>query len=88
MGLQRAMLAKGARSVLVSLWNVSDESTAFLTERFYAHWLKDPDFPTKSEALRRAEADVRAEASNPNRPERRDWADPFYWAAFQVVGAS
>mgnify|MGYP006203286497 CR=1 FL=1 len=34
-GLQRAFLAKGARSVLASLWSVSDEATAQLMRRFY-----------------------------------------------------
>ena len=87
LGLQRAVLAKGARSVLVSLWNVSDESTLFLIQRFYHHWLHDANLPTKSEALRLAEADVRAEAHNARQPERRAWGDPFFWAGFQVVGA-
>lgn len=77
-GLQRAFLAKGARSVLVSLWNVSDESTALLMEGFYTHWLTDPDHPSKAEALRRAQEAVRA------RPEFRD---AKFWAAFQLVGA-
>ncbi len=77
-GLQRAFLAKGARSVLVSLWSVSDAATSLLMQRFYAHWLDDRDRPGKADALRRAQADVRS------RPEYRE---PRYWAAFQLVGA-
>ena len=77
-GLQRAFLARGARSVLVSLWNVSDEATELLMRRFYTHWLRDPDQPGKAEALRRAQQDVRAVPR---------FADPRYWAAFQLVGA-
>jgi CHAT domain-containing protein len=77
-GLQRAFLAKGARSVLVSLWSVSDEATELLMRRFYTHWLRDPDVPNKAEALRRAQRDVRAV------PRFRE---PRYWAAFQLVGA-
>lgn len=78
-GLQRAFLARGARSVLVSLWNVSDEATSLLMQRFYTHWLEDSDKPSRAESLRRAQGDVRA------RPEFRD---PRFWAAFQLVGAS
>ena len=77
-GLQRAFLAKGARSVLVSLWSVSDEATALLMKHFYTHWLGDTDHPSKAEALRRAQEDVRA------RPE---FHEPKYWAAFELVGA-
>jgi tetratricopeptide (TPR) repeat protein len=76
-GLQRAFLAKGARSVLVSLWSVSDEATEQLMRRFYAHWLRGS---SKAEALRRAQAEVRGE------PGSR-FHDPRYWAAFQLVGA-
>lgn len=76
-GLQRAFMARGARSMLVSLWSVSDEATAILMERFYHHWLVDPDQPAKSEALRRAQADLRA---------TRGFEEPRYWAPFQLVG--
>ena len=55
MGLQRGLLARGARSVLVSLWSVDDRATALLMEGFYRHWLNDPDGPSKAEALRRAQ---------------------------------
>ncbi|GLC24908.1 CHAT domain-containing tetratricopeptide repeat protein [Roseisolibacter agri] len=78
-GLQRAFLARGARSVLVSLWSVSDDATELLMRRFYSHWLRDADAPGKAEALRRAQRDVRAT------PRFRA---PRYWAAFQLVGAS
>jgi tetratricopeptide (TPR) repeat protein len=77
-GLPRAFLAKGARSVLVSLWSVSDEATRLLMERFYTHWLDDVDAPTKAQALQRASADVRATDG---------FEHPRFWAAFQVVGA-
>src|SRR6185503_10503519 len=55
-GLQRAFLAKGARSVLVSLWNVSDEATRVLMEAFYRHWLGRR--VGKADALRRAQEEV------------------------------
>ena len=74
-GLQRAFLARGARSVLVSLWSVSDRATDLLMRSFYSHWLAGKP---KAEALRRAQEEVRAI------PE---FADPRYWAAFQLVGA-
>jgi CHAT domain-containing protein len=78
-GFQRSFLAKGARSVLVSLWNISDEATVRLMKAFYTHWLDDADGPTKAEALRRAQEDLR------NTP---GFEDPLYWAAFQLVGAN
>lgn len=77
-GLQRAFLAKGARSVLVSLWSVGDDATELLMRRFYTHWLDDPGRPGKAESLRRAQRDVRATAG---------FEHPRYWAAFQLVGA-
>ncbi len=77
-GLARAFLARGARSVLMSLWDVDDAATAYLMRRYYAHWLDDRDLPGKHEALRRAQADMRAVPA---------FAAPRYWAAFQIVGA-
>ena len=77
-GLQRAFLGRGARSVLVSLWSVSDDATRMLMDRFYAHWLDDRDKPDKAESLRRAQTDVKKKA---------EFSAPRFWAAFQVVGA-
>lgn len=76
-GLQRAFLARGARSVLVSLWNVSDDATRALMERFYFHWLARR--LSKADALRKAQEDVRRVEA---------WREPRYWAAFQLVGAA
>ncbi|HET6230900.1 MAG TPA: CHAT domain-containing tetratricopeptide repeat protein [Longimicrobiaceae bacterium] len=77
-GLQRAFLARGARSVMVSLWSVSDRATEALMRGFYRHWLGDADGPGKAEALRRAQADVRGTAG---------MEPPVFWAAFQLAGA-
>jgi CHAT domain-containing protein len=77
-GLQRAILARGARSVLVSLWSVSDQATMMLMKSFYTHWINDRDRPAKAEALRRAQAEVRAKPA---------FEHPRFWAAFQLVGA-
>jgi CHAT domain-containing protein len=72
LGLMRGFLYAGARSLLVSLWNVNDQATMALMLRFYQEW--KPNTP-KSMALRRAMQAVREE--NPN---------PFYWAPFLLVG--
>jgi CHAT domain-containing protein len=76
-GLQRAFLARGAESVLASLWSVDDEATSHLMRQFYSHLLDDPDRPGRAEALRRAQADVRRVSG---------YEDPMYWAGFQLIG--
>ncbi len=72
LGLTRAFQYAGARSVLASLWSVSDDSTAELMKRFYGH-LKDGS--TKDEALRAAQREM-----------IQAGAEPFHWAAFQLSG--
>ncbi len=72
LGLMRGFLYAGARSLLVSLWNVDDESTTALMVDFYREWQKGA---AKSTALRSAMLAVRR--SQPN---------PFYWAPFLLVG--
>jgi CHAT domain-containing protein len=75
-GLQRALLGKGARSVLVSLWPMREEPAVQLLRAFFREWLQGADHPTKSEALRRAQLEVRERF-----PDARDWA------GFQLVGS-
>jgi tetratricopeptide (TPR) repeat protein len=76
LGLQRAFLAKGARTVISTLWSISDSESVYLVDQFYIHLTGDADKPSKAEALRRAQLDARAVNE-----------DPFYWAGFQVIGA-
>ena len=54
MNLARAFLTAGARSVVASLWDVDDRSTATLMESFYEH-LKGGS--TVNDALRQAQLD-------------------------------
>jgi len=72
LGFMRGFLYAGARSLLLSLWNVNDESTAALMAHFYREWQKGA---TKSSALRAAMLSVRDEHPH-----------PFYWAPFLLVG--
>ena len=73
-GLVRAFQFAGARSVLASLWSVSDVSTADLMKRFYGYLRGGR---SKDEALRAAQADF---------IRRQDFSHPFHWAAFQLSG--
>lgn len=75
-GLQRAFLAKGARSLLVSLWSVDDEATKSLMLRFYQHWVGGK---SKAESLRLAQQEM---------SRIPKYTNPRYWAAFQLVGAN
>jgi CHAT domain-containing protein len=74
-GLSRAFLAAGAPRLLVSLWRVDDAATCALMKRFHELW-KRGDVPA-AEALRQAQASVR---------EQGQWADPYYWASWQLWG--
>lgn len=73
-GLIRGFLHAGAGSLLVSLWPVSDRSTASLMEAFYAGVRRQQAFDV---ALRDAMLAVRAE-----------WPHPFHWAPFVLIGGA
>lgn len=72
LGLMRGFLYAGARSLLISLWNVNDESTVDLMTEFYRAWQGGM---RKGEALRHAMREV-----------RQIYPNPFYWAPFFIVG--
>jgi len=69
--LTRAFLYAGTPSVISSLWNVNDVSTAFLMINFYEN-LKQMD---KVSALRVAQLET-----------IKRYPDPFYWGAFILNG--
>jgi CHAT domain-containing protein/lipopolysaccharide biosynthesis regulator YciM len=72
MSLMRAFMYAGTPSVVVSLWNVNDETAADLMIRFYRN-LKSG--MSKSEALRQAQLQTIG-----------DNGFPFFWAPFVLVG--
>lgn len=86
-GLTRAFQYAGARSVMASLWKISDRTTAELMVRFYKH-LK-AGLP-KDEALRAAQMElIRGPIQVKNEKgdvEEIDASAPYYWAAFQIYG--
>ena len=78
-GLARAFFYAGARSLIVSNWEVDSESTvALMTGLFDA--LKANPHLSHAEALRLSMLKM---INNPSKPE---WAQPKYWAPFIAVG--
>lgn len=71
-GLMRGLLSAGARSLLVSLWDVHDSSTAMFMRCFYGNFFTGLD---RASALRRAMLDVKERLPH-----------PYYWAPFVLVG--
>ena len=70
-GLQRAFKIAGAKTILMSLWKVSDEVTQLLMTTFYEHWLTSGD---KREAFVKAQKKIKS--LHPA---------PYYWGAFIMV---
>jgi CHAT domain-containing protein len=86
-GLTRAFQYAGARSVVASLWSVTDQVTAELMARFHRHYAAGL---SKDKALRQAQIELI------RKPMRITIAAgqaadtvvsaPFFWAAFQLFG--
>ncbi|HEX4963496.1 MAG TPA: CHAT domain-containing protein [Thermoanaerobaculia bacterium] len=76
LGLTRAFQFAGARSVLGSLWNVSDVSTALLMKSFYTYLRQGR---TKDEALQAAQLDL-------IRSKKGTLSHPYHWAGFSLYG--
>ena len=72
LGLTRGLLHAGARSVLLTLWNVNDRCTADFMTAFYRRWQTEG---SKPKALRAAMLELR---------ER--YPHPYYWAPFTLTG--
>jgi CHAT domain-containing protein len=96
-GLTRAFQYAGARTVLASLWSVTDRSTSELMKRFYGYLRAGQ---TKDQALRSAQMDMIRDAAAGEEETlvtrgvkvlakgtgETSHASPFYWAAFQLFG--
>jgi CHAT domain len=71
-GLVRGLLYAGAQTLMVSLWEVHDQSTAEFMRDFYAGYKSSVN---KANALRSAV--LKLKQKHPH---------PYYWAAFALVG--
>jgi len=69
----RAFIVAGASSVLVTLWEIDDKSTAEFMEEFYKNIFIDGN--TKSAALRNAKLTMIKKGYM-----------PYHWAGFQLIG--
>jgi CHAT domain-containing protein len=74
-GMVRAFMYAGARSVLAALWDVDDHGTACLMQYFYRNLLRGGVQP--AEALREAQQELAGETR---------WSRPHFWAGFVLFG--
>lgn len=75
LGIAGAAIKAKAKSVLGTLWPVSDEAAQQVMTKFYGSLVRDG--VSKAEALRRAQVALLG---------KRDLNHPFYWAPFIIVG--
>ena len=71
-GIARAFLGSGARSVLMSLWPVRDEATRTFMHIFYTYLALDR--MSASEALHRTQKDMRSTSKWTGFKDEQDWA--------------
>ena len=71
-GLQRAVMSAGAKSLIISLWEVDDKATQELMTNFYSFWTTGNDL---HEAFKKAQMAVKIK-----------YPQPFYWGGFMLIG--
>jgi CHAT domain-containing protein len=103
-GISSYFLQRGAKSVLASLWKVNDASTALMMQQFYKHLADgqtkaeaiqkvQQDFIsgklTAEDAPNRSDINVQpAPGSVPRPASPSNFAHPYYWAPFILIGNS
>ncbi|NEO86916.1 MAG: CHAT domain-containing protein [Spirulina sp. SIO3F2] len=99
LGFAGAALQSGVKSVLASLWKVSDLGTLALMNEFYTQ-LANPEITTKAEALRQSQLRLLRGEIDPQIVFGQDLAlpselvgvevdltHPFVWSSFTLVGS-
>jgi CHAT domain-containing protein len=76
-GLSRALMYAGAKNLIVSLWQVSDASTAEMMIEFYNHHLLHSDDHHFNSSIRAAKLKL---------INSDNYSAPYYWAAFVLIG--
>jgi CHAT domain-containing protein len=82
-GLTRAFLYAGARSVAVTLWSISDDATPLLMKHFYTNLNQGM---TRDEALQQAKLSLMHESFTDRSGQTANLSHPFYWAPFVICG--
>lgn len=72
LGLQRGLFCAGASTLLLSLWDVHDETTAELMSAFYAELVKSNEMARSLQSAMKA--------------VREKHPHPYYWAPFFLTG--
>lgn len=72
-GMHRGFKQAGVQSILATLWNVNDKSTARLMKLFYERWLSGRSM---QQSLNEAVKEL-----------RKEYPSPFYWAPFMLLDA-
>ncbi len=70
--IANAFIEAGSKTVVSTLWDLNDQSTARLMADFYARLASGTE---KGEALRQAQSEL-----------AKGGAAPYFWASFQIVG--